>query len=66
MDMFLFKKIIDDAVENGFITLTFSLYNEPLLDNLIFERVRYAKEKGLKVFLIQTVPCSLVKKCIKL
>jgi len=50
MDMFLFKKIIDDAVGNGFITLTFSLYNEPLLDNLIFERVKYAKEKGLKVF----------------
>ena len=50
MNMSLFRAIIDDASENGFVTLTFSLYNEPLLDDLLFERIKYAKGKGFKVF----------------
>ena len=48
MDMELFKKVVDDAVNNNFKTLSLSLYNEPYMDNLIFERIKYAKEKGLE------------------
>jgi len=49
MDLSLFKKIIDDAVDNNFKTLSLSLYNEPYMDQSIFEKIRYAKGKGLEV-----------------
>jgi len=49
MSMELFKKIIDDAVTLGIREVTLSFYNEPLLDDLLFDRVRYAKSKGMKV-----------------
>lgn len=51
MSMDLFKKIIDDAVVNNFKSLSLSLYNEPYLDSLFFERIKYAKTKGLYVFI---------------
>lgn len=50
MSMDLFKKIIDDAVANNFESLSLSLYNEPYLDSMFFERIKYAKQKGLYVF----------------
>jgi pyruvate-formate lyase-activating enzyme len=49
MDLSLFKKIIDDAVDNNFRSLSLSLYNEPFMDKSIFEKIKYAKEKGLEV-----------------
>jgi radical SAM protein with 4Fe4S-binding SPASM domain len=49
MSMELYTKIIDDCVEFGIELVNLSLYNEPLLDKYLFERIKYAKEKGLKV-----------------
>ena len=48
MSMDLFRKIIDDAAANRIKVVGFSNYNEPLLDTLLFDRIRYAKSKGLK------------------
>lgn len=49
MSMDLFKKIIDDAAINNIRQISLSFYNEPLLDPLLFERIKYAKSKGLWV-----------------
>lgn len=49
MSMSLFQRIVDDVSKNGFTELNLSLYSEPLLDDLLFQRISYAKEKGLKV-----------------
>lgn len=49
MDMNLFIRIVDDAVKNGFTDLLLSNYGEPFLDDRIFDRIKYAKEKGLRV-----------------
>lgn len=49
MSVDLYKKIIDNCVEFGIELVNLSLYNEPLLDKYIFERIQYAKIKGLKV-----------------
>jgi glycosyltransferase involved in cell wall biosynthesis/pyruvate-formate lyase-activating enzyme len=49
MSMELFKKIIDDAAKSGIREIGLNFYNEPLLDPLLFERIEYAKMKGLKV-----------------
>jgi radical SAM protein with 4Fe4S-binding SPASM domain len=49
MPMALFKKIIDNATDLGIRSVNLSFYNEPLIDPHIFERVAYAKSKGLVV-----------------
>jgi len=47
-------KVIDQINPNdaGFDYITFSQFNEPLLDNRIFDLISYAQNKGLKVLLI--------------
>lgn len=49
MSMELFKKIIDDCHKEGVINFNLNFYNEPFLDTLIFERIKYLKSKGVKV-----------------
>ncbi len=49
MSMELFKKVIDDATTNRIKGVCLNFYNEPLLDPLLFERINYAKSKGLNV-----------------
>lgn len=49
MSMELYQKIVDDAVDAGINFLNLSFYNEPFLDSLIFDRIGYAKGKGLRV-----------------
>jgi MoaA/NifB/PqqE/SkfB family radical SAM enzyme len=49
MSLDLFKKIIDDAARSGIREIGLNFYNEPLIDRLLFERIKYAKAKGLKV-----------------
>lgn len=49
MGMGLFRKIIDDAVTNKIREVCLNFYNEPLLDPLLFERIKYAKSKELTV-----------------
>lgn len=48
----LFRKIVDDAAKSGIKSLSFSFYNESLLDPLLFERIRYVKSKGLCIEII--------------
>ena len=48
MSMQLFEKVIDDAVNNNFKRLSLSLYNEPYMDSLVFDRIKLAKKKGLE------------------
>jgi pyruvate-formate lyase-activating enzyme len=47
MELALFKRIIDEGVENGLCSVKFSLRGEPMLHPKLFEMVRYAKEKGI-------------------
>jgi len=47
MDMGLFKKIIDEAVELGTYSINMNLLNEPLTHPKIMEMIRYAKQKGI-------------------
>ena len=49
MSMELFQKIIDDAVTNNIRVVCLNDYNEPLLDSLLFERIKYAKSKDIQV-----------------
>ena len=49
MGMELFKKIVDDCFSEGIRNFNLNFYNEPFLDPLLFERVKYMKSKGLKV-----------------
>ena len=48
------KNIIDqiDPLDKQFKYVTFSQYNEPLLDSRVFEIMKYAQNSGLKVHLI--------------
>ncbi len=47
MDMALFKRIIDEGVENGLCSIKLSLRGEPMLHPRLVEMVKYAKEKGI-------------------
>ncbi len=47
MDFSLFKRIIDEGVENGLYSVKLSLRGEPLLHPRLAEMVRYAKENGI-------------------
>ena len=47
MDLDLFKKIIDEAVELGTYSINMNLLNEPLTHPKIMEMIRYAKQKGI-------------------
>ena len=49
MSMELYKKIVDDAAQIGIKELGLSNYGEPLLDKFLFERIEYAKSKGMQV-----------------
>ena len=41
-----------DPNDRNFRYVTFSQFNEPLLDNRIFELIEYVQSKGLKVLMI--------------
>lgn len=48
MPMHLFKKIVDEAKEIGCKEIHLTQYNEPFSDKLLFDRLKYIREKGLK------------------
>jgi hypothetical protein len=52
MDMDLYKRALDEAIAAGARQVSLENYGEPLMDPHIFERARYAKEKGLAVYTI--------------
>ena len=47
MELDLFKKIVDDAVELGTYSINLNLLNEPLTNPNLIEMIKYAKEKGI-------------------
>jgi MoaA/NifB/PqqE/SkfB family radical SAM enzyme len=47
--MDLFRRIIDDAATCKIKEIGLNFYNEPLLDPLLFERIKYAKSKKMRV-----------------
>lgn len=47
MPLNLFKRIVNEATEMGCHTVMLSQYNEPLMDNLLFERIKFIKDMGL-------------------
>jgi radical SAM protein with 4Fe4S-binding SPASM domain len=49
MPMDLYKKIINEVVAFGHTRLNLTHYNEPFLDKNLFERILYAKKKGMTV-----------------
>lgn len=49
MNMRLYKKIIDDCSDMGVKSVCLSFFGEPFLDKSIIKKIKYAKEKELKV-----------------
>lgn len=49
MSMELFKKIVDELHAYGVKSVTPSFYSEPFLDPDIFDRIKYLKEKKMRV-----------------
>jgi radical SAM protein with 4Fe4S-binding SPASM domain len=47
MPMDLFKKIVDECAEWGVEELRLHNFGEPLIDRKIFEKIEYAKRKGI-------------------
>ena len=47
LDFNLFKKIIDEGIENNLYSIKLSLRGEPLLHRQIAEMISYAKDKGI-------------------
>lgn len=49
MDLDLFKKIVDECAKKKVKTLHLHNFGEPLLDPRLCDRIKYAKEKGIKL-----------------
>jgi radical SAM protein with 4Fe4S-binding SPASM domain len=49
MNIGLYRKIIDDARNKNMTDMCLNDYGEPLLDKYIFERIAYAKLRGMRV-----------------
>jgi len=65
MDMDLYKKIMDQAVDAGADKVSLENYGEAFLDPYIFERAEYARSKGLKTFTITNGSLFDEEKCQK-
>jgi sulfatase maturation enzyme AslB (radical SAM superfamily) len=48
----LYKRVLDEAVEAGAGIVSLEHYGEPFLDPEVFDKARYAKSRGLKVYTI--------------
>ena len=48
MSLDLFKKIVDECAELGITHVRVHNYGEPFVDRKLVEKVRYAKQKGIK------------------
>ncbi len=48
MDMALFKKIVDECAELGIGQVRMHNYGEPFVDRQLVDKVRYAKERGIR------------------
>ena len=48
MSFDLFKKIVDECAELGITHVRVHNYGEPFMDRQLAEKVRYAKQKGIR------------------
>ena len=48
MSQDLFRKIVDECAELGITHVRVHNYGEPFIDRMLVEKVRYAKQKGIK------------------
>ena len=48
MDYDLFKRLIDECVENNLFSIRISLRGEPFLHPKVFEMIKYARDSGIK------------------
>src|SRR5918993_4760752 len=48
MSLDLYKKIVDECVELGITHVRVHNYGEPFIDRRLVEKVRYAKDRGIK------------------
>ena len=48
MDMDLFKKVVDECAELGITHVRVHNYGEPFVDRKLVDKVRYAKERGIR------------------
>jgi MoaA/NifB/PqqE/SkfB family radical SAM enzyme len=65
MDMGLYRKIIDEAAQNGLFSIKLSLRGEPLLHPELDKMVSYAKKKGIIDVFFNTNATLLGKEMIE-
>ncbi len=58
----LFKRLIDEGAENGLCSLKFNYLGEPMMNPLLIDMIRYAKEKGLVDVMFNTNATLLTEK----
>jgi len=69
MDLSLFKRVLDEAIPYGLKQVVLENYGESFCDPGIFEKAKYAKDKGLNVYsvtnasLIDEDACMKVLEC---
>lgn len=67
LDMGLYKKTLDDAVDMGANVVSLENYGETFMDPYFFERAAYAKSKGIPVYTITNgslFSCELADKAL--
>ena len=55
-----------DFSDKSFQYVTFSQFNEPLLDKRIFDILKFCKEKNIPVMFIPIIPYLIKKKTLKI
>ena len=65
MSLDLFKKVIDEGVQNGLCSVKFNWRGEPFLNPDIYEMIKYAKDKGIIETMTNTNGSLLTKENCK-
>jgi MoaA/NifB/PqqE/SkfB family radical SAM enzyme len=66
MDLNLFKKIVDECKEHKVKTLHLHNFGEPLLDPLLIDRIKYAKEAGIRLRIFSNFSVLTEEKALSL
>jgi len=61
MSMEMYKRIIDEGSKNGLCSVKLMSLGEPLLDEYIVERIKYAKEHGMLEIMFNTNATTLTE-----
>lgn len=65
LDIDLYKKVLDEAVNAGAKQVSLENYGETFLDPYIFKRAEYARSKGLEIYTITNASLLDAEKCQK-